>query len=681
VATVREFITKWGFDVDFGPLEKMEAETRKVRAGFAKIGAVATAALAAIVVPSATLEDALRRSAAAAGKTGAEFDATLAKLQGRALDFAEDLGISGVRIADGFFNVISSGLDPLSKEFDDFSETAFKLAKVTGGDVGQAVSQLNTTLNAFRATGATASTIANTFAKANTIADTSVSQLAEAMQIAGPIAAKLFTQNLSTTSAVLSAFGDAGFRGVRGGEALKQVINKLSAPTGDAAKTLKNLGIVTTNADGSFRNLIDIIGDMETSLGRYTEANQAAALKTIFGEETVGKFVSVLSIGSERMREYNDALKNSEGAVDLALEQMEGLIDVGRKAFQAIKNIAITLGSPLLGPLTSATKAFLGMVKGIRDFLKENPKLTRGLALTTGGILGLVAATAGIGVAILSFKLLRLAVLKTGTAFLVAQLKAFGMIAGVLVTGVLLFALFDDLFAFLTGQKSVIGELVAQNREWEDAIRGIAIATSVLLAGLTFLASPLLLLVVLLAALTVQIIRTRDEWGLFFDFIKGASLGNIVSEFGEWLASLVGLNEEFRKLANFIDRSPNLKKILFGIAGGIPGLGPLIAQRRGRETLEREKRLRLLAFSPERPRTTTGEFIPPATSLFPREAPLPRAALAGAAAVGGGQGVTNVTLNRDTTFNVSGDPEQVREIYRQEKEQDVRDLEDDLGEN
>jgi len=147
--TIREFFTRWGFDVDFGPLEEMERTQKALQANFAKIAAVGTAALAAVAVPAASLEDELRRSAAAAGKTGDEFDEVLVKLTGQAQAFAEQIGLSGVAVADGFFDVISAGVDPLTKGFDQFAETGLRLAKVTGGDVGVSIEQLNTSLKAF----------------------------------------------------------------------------------------------------------------------------------------------------------------------------------------------------------------------------------------------------------------------------------------------------------------------------------------------------------------------------------------------------------------------------------------------------------------------------------------------------------------------------------------------------
>ena len=69
-----------------------------------------------------------------------------------------------------------------------------------------------------------------------------------------------------------------------------------------------------------------------------TEANRARILTDLFGQETVGKFSALLGIGAKRLGELEISVGDAEGSLALALDQMEGLIDVARKLWQAIKN-------------------------------------------------------------------------------------------------------------------------------------------------------------------------------------------------------------------------------------------------------------------------------------------------------------------------------------------------------
>lgn len=568
--TLREIITRWGFDVDDSALLKLRDQQKKLQANFVKLGAVATAALAAVVVPAAGLEDALRRSVAAAGLAGPAFDTALGKLTGKAQDFAEELGISGTKVAEGFFDVISAGVDPLSKGFDKFAETGLRLAKVAGGDVGQAIEQLKPAMQAFGITTENAIIVADKFAKANQLGATSVAQVAEAMTLAGPIASQVLGASLDTTTAALIGFAEAGFRGRRGGESLKQVVLALSAPTTRARRGLEELGIVTTDDGGKFLNLIDIFKQFEKRLVGMTDEQKAFSLEQIFGRETVGKFTALLSVGTDKLRDFETGLGESDGALALALVQMEGTTEAGRRLIQSLKNLAITFGTPLLGPIKSFSDLLRGMTRRLRDFADENPKLVKVTSTIFGFVATSVILGSVLGIMTVQLKLAVIAMKLLGKATLAAQAKMIALPILVAAIGIAFGLLLVDLFRFASGSESVIGDIVNAWGELGVVLQGtIGLLFAVGLAALSA-ASPLLALVILVLFLAVSLQTLINNWD------------DVVWAFRTGWEDIKNL---FKNGVEFINKE--LNKILpSGIVGGavggsilslIPGVGSQLA--------------------------------------------------------------------------------------------------------
>lgn len=548
MATIRDFVTRWGFDVDFGPLEKMKAQLEDVRGKFVKIGAIATGALAAVVVPAATLDDALRKSASSAGKVGADFDATLSRLNGLAKNFSEQLGFSATDVADSFFSVISAGFDPLSKEFEIFSNTSLKLAKVSGGDLKTTIAQLDTVMTAFNMTGDQAGIVADQFAKANFLTATSIEELSAGMRTAGPVAAQTFGQDLATTTAVLGAFAKAGFKAENGGEALKQVALRLANPVGEAGKVLERLGVKTTNADGSFRNMIDIFADLEQATGKLTESSKAQALGLIFGQESVGKFSALLGIGTDQIRAWETQIGNSNGALDQTIAQQTSLIGTFKKFWVAIKNVAATLGEPLLGPLKKVGDEVLKMVVAFRKFLTDHPRLVSAFSKIVGAILAIVIAAAGLGIVISTMKLIALGWEIAGKKALIATAKM--LLGPLLITlaFLALFLIFEDFASALSGQDSMIGDLIKKYPQWKASIISVAVAVAALAIALGLAFAPITLIIALFAVAAWLWWKNRKEIGEFFDYLYTVDFGEFLSDLADWVSYLVGAEDGWKGL-------------------------------------------------------------------------------------------------------------------------------------
>lgn len=214
---------------------------------------------------------------------------------------------------------------------------------------------------------------------------------------------------------------------------LRKVARELATgadEAGQQSKLFKQLHIETKRADGSQRDLSDVLPEIaERFKGLRTGAEKTALAQQIFGRSG-SKLVPILSKGAEgvaEMKRQMDELGGgfSKEAIENADEYDDNLIKLNF-SLRAIKSMigvqVFPVISDLLGVITKTGGAFAGWIKST-TFLSSAVKV----------LIGLVG-----------FKLLAAL-----APFLLPGLKF-----------VAIFLAVDDLIAFLTGKKSVIGDIL-----------------------------------------------------------------------------------------------------------------------------------------------------------------------------------------------------------------------------
>ena len=105
----------------------------------------------------------------------------------------------------------------------------------------------------------------NNFVQAADASLASVADLAAAMGTIGPTAAQ-FGFSLQDTNTALAILSTRGIKGAEAGTALKSMLNNLMSTTPGTTKALNELGVSIYNADGTMRQLPQIIGDLSQAL-------------------------------------------------------------------------------------------------------------------------------------------------------------------------------------------------------------------------------------------------------------------------------------------------------------------------------------------------------------------------------------------------------------------------------
>lgn len=214
--------------------------------------------------------------------------------------------------------------------------------------------------------------VSDVMAATTTSANVTMRTMFETVKEAGPVYTSA-GQSMETLAALTGTLANAGIKGSKAGTALKGVITRLQAPTGEAAKVIERIGLQTHNADGSFRDITKIIGDFTKITGDMTDKQRAAAVRTIIGTEAMAGFEVMTKAGGEQLRAYR---KELEGATGASSEMADVMRDTTKGSYNALKSaiegVKISLFTMNQGPLKETIDKTTDWVRANEDLIAQN---------------------------------------------------------------------------------------------------------------------------------------------------------------------------------------------------------------------------------------------------------------------------------------------------------------------
>jgi TP901 family phage tail tape measure protein len=354
---------------------------------------------------------------AAAAKTAGDFEGQMNVLQvaarssGTALGELREaaiavgadtelVGISASEAADAMTNFYKAGLTT-NDIFDDLNgyldgttslngalRAAVDLAAASELDLAGASDVVAIAMATFGLSAKDATRIADSFVASADASVASVPELADALANVGPTAAA-FGWSLETTNTALAILSERGIRGSEAGTALKSMMTNLMRPTDDVTNTLKDLNVSLYNADGTMRDLPEIMGDLERGLAGMTEEQRNQAIQTLAGTYGMKAMNTLLADGSAGWNEMVAQIAAGATAQETAAARTKGFNAALEQLQGSAETLLIRVGTPLienfLTPAIGKITELANVISGQLD-----PK-TAGMAVT----FGLVAIAAG----------------------------------------------------------------------------------------------------------------------------------------------------------------------------------------------------------------------------------------------------------------------------------------------
>jgi TP901 family phage tail tape measure protein len=395
-----------------------------------------------------------------------------------ARDVATSLNISHEEAARSFFYLASAGLDAEAQIAAMPAVAAF--AKAGMFDMARATDLATDAQSALGLTSDDATEnlrnltrVTDVLVGANTLANASVEQFAEAMTNKAGAALRITGKSIEEGTAVLAAFADQGVKGAEAGEKLNIILRDIPRAAQRNADKFADLGIAVFDADGNLRNMADVVEEFERVLGGMSDAEVAATLETLGLTRGVGDAMKALFGTSGAIRDYESDLLGMGGVTDdVANRQLESFKEQMGLVKSQLVDIGIEVGPMIiedfLKPLVGFLQQGVEWWKGLDEQQRANIVRMLGVAAAAGPLLKIVGSlVGGLGrLVTMSVTVVRAMATMSG-----AVVKAMAVIGKALMANpwILVIAAVIALVVVIVKNWDTIKEYVAKAVEWIKA--------------------------------------------------------------------------------------------------------------------------------------------------------------------------------------------------------------------
>lgn len=360
-----------GFTVVKGALAHLAAD------GIEKaIGALKNLA-GSVVETGLSFSSSMSEVQAISGATGSELET----LEKTAREYGATTVFSASESADALKYMALAGWD--TEKSTSALGGVLNLAAASGMELASASDMVTDYMSAFSMEADQAAYFADVLAYSQANSNTSAEQLGEAfknsaanMNAAG--------QDFETTTSLLAMMANQGFKGSEAGTALTAVMRDMTAQMKKGAISIGDTSVQVMDASGNYRDMTDILLDVEKATDGMGDAERAMALKSTFTSDSIKGLNLMLNAGIENAADFEEQLRKSGGSAGEMADTMNDNLQGDLKTMQSgFEELQLKIYDGMEEPLRSAAAVV------INDVL---PKLQK-LAETGAPIFGKIATS------------------------------------------------------------------------------------------------------------------------------------------------------------------------------------------------------------------------------------------------------------------------------------------------
>lgn len=356
-------------------LKKGGSATKALGEGITDLGRSMTLGLTVPIVAAggaatsvaASFDDAMSQVQGALGGASADMDG----LRNLALQLGADTVFSATESAQAMVELAKGGLTEAQIKGGALA-ASMDLAAAGQLNLADAAATTVQMMGSFGLGAGDATRIANALAGAANASSADVSDLTQAMSQCSA-QASLAGWSLEDTAAALALFADHGVKGSDAGTSLKTMLQRLAAPTDQAAEAIAAYGLNIRDSNGKMKDISGIADELTGKLGGLSDAERDAALQTIFGSDASRAAAILMQSGSEGLAKYIEATNDAtaaetmanaqKGELSWALENMGGAVESASIAFGTALAPAITAVAGVIGDVA---EAFASLPAGVQ---------------------------------------------------------------------------------------------------------------------------------------------------------------------------------------------------------------------------------------------------------------------------------------------------------------------------
>lgn len=384
--------------------QKMEAVGNSIAGAGKKMMGVTTViggVGVAAVKTAADFDSAMSQVAAVSGATGKDFDA----LRSKAREMGSKTKFSATEAAEAMNYMAMAGWK--TEDMLGGIEGVMNLAAASGEDLSTTSDIVTDALTAFGLSAKDSGHFADILAAASSNANTNVSMMGETFKYCAPIAGALGFSAEDTAEAI-GLMANAGIKSSQAGTALRTIMNNLAGDVKISGKAIGDVTIATTNADGSMRDLSDILADCRSAFGNLTESEKAQAAESLVGKNAMSGFLALMNAGEGDIEKLSSAIDNCDGSAEkMAMTMQDNLAGQLTILKSQLQELAISFGDilmPAIRSIVSKLQGFVDKLNGMDEGTKRTIVTIALLVASIGPLLIIIGTTISkIGVAMQGF--------------------------------------------------------------------------------------------------------------------------------------------------------------------------------------------------------------------------------------------------------------------------------------
>lgn len=200
----------------------------------------------------------------------------------------------------------------------------------------------------------------------------SIQELGQALKMSSSTA-KTLGISFEDLNAAIGTISQVGYKGSRGGMALRSMLDSLARPNKVARQQMAAWGMSIQDTKGQLLPLPMILSQVQKRLAGVTDASKKSAIvQKLFGGRGVMAYNALTSAGDDALAKMTENIAQSGGA---AAKMAEMQMDNAWGAFQIfwnnVKLFSLEIFEPFLKPIAETVKSITGWLAGlIKEMLK-----------------------------------------------------------------------------------------------------------------------------------------------------------------------------------------------------------------------------------------------------------------------------------------------------------------------
>ncbi|QCG77029.1 tape measure protein [Gordonia phage Ewald] len=293
----------------------------------------------------------------------------MAAISDKARQLGNDIALPATSAVDAATAMLELSKGGLSvKASMDAARGSLALAAAAQIDAGKAAEIQANAINTFRLSATDAEHVADVLANTANKSSAGMTDIADALQQSGSVAAQ-FNMTLDETAGALGVIANNGIKGSDAGTLLKSTLLALQDTGEPAVNAMKELGIVTYDAEGRFVGLGKILEQVNTASKNLTEEQFNQATSILFGSDAMRLAGIAAKENADSFRNMTEAVGQAGGASRLAAEMNKGLPGALERVKNAAETTQLAIYELLRGPLTDLANFGADKLTGVADWI------------------------------------------------------------------------------------------------------------------------------------------------------------------------------------------------------------------------------------------------------------------------------------------------------------------------